>query len=116
MSRLLRKEVLESMSGDDVHELMQTWMDASRLAQEDSLMNRAPKLLRRQWRMGQLKKQKRDQKQKTRRAAKDDMDDLLKRASTENEASGQRSWRCKLHVHMHLVSFRGAVRNCFIFV
>ena len=90
------------MTEDELHELMQAWMNGSSGMRASTGMNKPPKQLRRQWRIGQLKRAKRQRRQKSTKAAKSDMDDLLSRAATTDATNEKRSWRSKLYLTMLL--------------
>ena len=60
-------EDLETMTEDELHELMQAWMNSSSDMRASTGMNKPPKQLRRQWRIGQLMRAKRQRRQKTQR-------------------------------------------------
>lgn len=88
------------MTEDQLHGLMESWMNSDISVRALSGMNKPPKLLRRQWRIGQLKRIKRQKRRKTTKAAKTEMDDLLKRAAAESDTTQNRTWRSKLHPEM----------------
>ena len=88
------------MTEDQLHELMDQWMNADISVRALSGMNKPPKLLRRQWRIGQLKRIKRQKRRKTTKAAKTEMDDLVKRAAAETDTTQNRTWRSKMYSDM----------------
>ena len=89
------KDEVETMSEEDIHQLMKVWMMGSSNDREHLGLNTPPKHIRRLWRIGQLKRAKKDKRQKTPKAAKTDMDELIKRAAAMDHAASMRSWRQK---------------------
>ena len=87
------KDEVETMSEEDIHLLMKLWMMGSSSDRTHTGFNTPPKHIRRLWRIGQLKRAKKDKRQKTPKAAKTDMDELIKRAAATDHAETLRSWR-----------------------
>ena len=85
------KDEVETMSEEDVHQLMKLWMMGSSSDRAHLGLNTPPKHIRRLWRIGQLKRAKKDKRQKTPKAAKTDMDELIKRAAAMDHAETLRS-------------------------
>jgi hypothetical protein len=87
------KDEVETMSEEDIHLMMKLWMMGSSTDRTHTGLNTPPKHIRRLWRIGQLKRAKKDKRQKTPKAAKTDMDELIKRAAATDHAKTLRSWR-----------------------
>jgi hypothetical protein len=94
------KDQVETMSEEDIHQLMEPWMMGTRNDRTNLGFNAPPKHIRRLWRIGQLKRAKKEKRQKTPKAAKTDMDELIKRAAATDHAETLRSWRKILCLHM----------------
>jgi hypothetical protein len=94
------KDEVETMSEDDTHQLMELWMMGLSSDRKQMGFNTPPKHIRRLWRIGQLKRAKKDKRQKTPKAAKTDMDELIKRAAATDHAETLRSWRKNFCLHM----------------